>query len=365
MECVEKEMEQTIKKEDNEMKGNYDNRLFLDVTKGVAVFLMLWGHSIQYCSNGEFDFFKNVVFKFIYSFHMPLFMLISGYLFYFSCKKRELKPLLIHRTQALLQPIGCCTILNYFLTTGILNHNLFTIGGQWINHLGELWFLWSVLAASLVIGFAVKISTKRYFQVTIVVLGLGFVCLFPNWEMNLFMYPYFVVGFIFAKYKDSISKFVIRLKYISLAVFPIMFMFYDKRHYIYTSGIVSSDSIYEVLLIDGYRWAIGFVGSVFALVVLDILFKLFYKWQRIVKPISVLGKYSLQIYAVSFSVLNFWLPKLYGKVCVMLGCSVYSINEIVFNYGFTIFVAIVYAIAILCFVKILERIKVNKLIFGR
>ena len=41
-------------------------RLFLDVLKGVAVFLMLWGHCIQCAIGGELpDFYENPLFRFI------------------------------------------------------------------------------------------------------------------------------------------------------------------------------------------------------------------------------------------------------------------------------------------------------------
>lgn len=60
-----------------------DNRnLFIDALRGISIFLVLWGHSIQYFSAGEINYFNNFVFRFIYSFHMPLFFLISGYVFY-------------------------------------------------------------------------------------------------------------------------------------------------------------------------------------------------------------------------------------------------------------------------------------------
>ena len=31
---------------------------FINFVRGVAILLMLWGHSIQYCSQGSFDFLK-------------------------------------------------------------------------------------------------------------------------------------------------------------------------------------------------------------------------------------------------------------------------------------------------------------------
>ena len=48
------------------------------------IILVIIGHSIQYGSGSNFIekqmFFNNYLFKFIYSFHMPLFIMISGYL---------------------------------------------------------------------------------------------------------------------------------------------------------------------------------------------------------------------------------------------------------------------------------------------
>ena len=52
--------------------------LSLDVLKCFAIYLVVCGHIIQ-----QFDplYKQNLLFTTIYSFHMPLFMLISGYLF--------------------------------------------------------------------------------------------------------------------------------------------------------------------------------------------------------------------------------------------------------------------------------------------
>ena len=58
---------------------------FIDSLKGFAILLVLWGHSIQYLCSG-IDFFQNFIFKIIYSFHMPLFFLISGFFFHSALK---------------------------------------------------------------------------------------------------------------------------------------------------------------------------------------------------------------------------------------------------------------------------------------
>ena len=76
----------------------------IDILRGISMICVSWGHSIQYCSVGTFDFFENPVFRFIYSFHMPLFIIISGYSFYWTCKN-ELKCILIKQIKGIGIPL--------------------------------------------------------------------------------------------------------------------------------------------------------------------------------------------------------------------------------------------------------------------
>lgn len=58
---------------------------YLDFVKGTAIILVELGHCVQWGSGAAFLssglFFEDGLFRFIYSFHMPLFMLVSGYVF--------------------------------------------------------------------------------------------------------------------------------------------------------------------------------------------------------------------------------------------------------------------------------------------
>ena len=304
---------------------------------------------------------------FIYSFHMPLFMLVSGYLFFFSCKRRPFPQLMVHRTQSLLQPILMCSIFNYFVTVAIYKRTVTSvIDGPWISAFGSLWFLWSVLAAVLVVAVAHYCASNTLLRIIILLVGAGVVCLFPNWALNLYMYPYFVLGFVFAKYKDKLPKWFLNLKYISIIAFPVMLLFFEKKHYIYTTGIVSSDSFTELIMIDIFRWAIGFVGSIFMMVILEVIHRMvFVKKPTLAKPLASIGIKSLQIYCVSVSILSFWLPKLYGKFCSVIGSNVFATNMVIYNYVFTPILAIVYAVLLYCIVVLLEKIKVSQVLFGR
>ncbi|MDD8037541.1 MAG: acyltransferase family protein, partial [Thomasclavelia ramosa] len=58
-----------------------NNRIeYIDFIKGFTIFLVVWGHAIQNISqNGSF--WNNPMHIFICSFHMPIFMLLSGFFF--------------------------------------------------------------------------------------------------------------------------------------------------------------------------------------------------------------------------------------------------------------------------------------------
>lgn len=83
--------------------------LYFDIVKGIAIILVVIGHCIQYGSGTkmltERLFYNALSFRAIYSFHMSLFMLVSGYLFWNSCLKHDWKENLIAKIKGLGIPI--------------------------------------------------------------------------------------------------------------------------------------------------------------------------------------------------------------------------------------------------------------------
>lgn len=349
-----------------------DNRLFINVLRGIAVFLMLWGHCIQCCCLNAFDFFENSVFRVIYSFHMPLFMLISGYLFFFSMRKRSLKDLLIHKTQLMIQPIIMCGILCFLLGAVVetLKGNYAAIfGGGWLRHLTDYWFLWSVLSASIVVGIAYKITDKWWIIAIILILGIPFVCTMPCAEKNVYMYPYFIIGFLFSAVKDmDCIKKLNYAKYVFLILFPIMMLFYRKEHYIYTSGFFGGNGLLKHMPINMYRWAIGLVGSIFVIVLLEFIFEFAkgkFENTHITRLFENLGKKSLQVYTLSCIFLSNYLPAIYQRVVKLLGKNVLAENMMLYNFLFTPLLAIAYSVGLLLIIRIFEKIKISKILFGK
>ncbi|RYE18259.1 MAG: DUF1624 domain-containing protein, partial [Sphingobacteriaceae bacterium] len=74
--------------------------LLIDKFKGLAIILVVWGHCMQFCT--KYDVMNNKLIEIIYTFHMPFFMAISGYLYYFSVNRKSLKELVKARIKQLL-----------------------------------------------------------------------------------------------------------------------------------------------------------------------------------------------------------------------------------------------------------------------
>lgn len=74
----------------NAIHVNSKRNNFIDFVKGILICLVVWGHTIQYFLLENGSFYEDIVYKIIYSFHMPLFMVISGYVFYWSVSRTGL-----------------------------------------------------------------------------------------------------------------------------------------------------------------------------------------------------------------------------------------------------------------------------------
>lgn len=297
------------------MRKERDN--FYDILKGVGIILMIYGHSIQYgweyFSASGTSFFQDMLFQFIYTFHMPLFAIVSGMLFEKTVKKRNGKEFVYNRVQGLLIPIlswatiriGIDSIANiispsvngFSLIQKITTHFIF-----------DNWFIWTLLISSFLLYFALKLNNKNRMIYFIVLLFASL--LTPdklNFNLHKFIFPYFVFGYYLMK-SNVINLMPRRNLVITVAVasllFLILFKFYNESTFIYTTGFsIQNKNIITQLKIDFFRWIIGFVGCIMVMGIVYLL-KGFYK-AKVFKVISYLGMKSLSIYLVSDIIFGF------------------------------------------------------------
>lgn len=98
-----------------ENKANSVNRVtYLDIAKGFAILAVISGH----CGLGKIG-------TFLYTFHLPLFFIISGYCFKFQ---NDFKVFIKSKVKNYLVPYFCCSII--LAVYGFITHGLKS--GEWI-----------------------------------------------------------------------------------------------------------------------------------------------------------------------------------------------------------------------------------------
>ncbi len=133
------------------MNGKRDSGL--DFIKAFVTILVILGHVIQF-ANANFD--ESPLFKFIYSFHMPLFMFISGYLYFNANQVTESKNKLKKRCEALLVPFFAWTVIS--VSTSLIysywsGFEVLSSAKEMIINIilypdSSLWFLWVLFYVS-------------------------------------------------------------------------------------------------------------------------------------------------------------------------------------------------------------------------
>lgn len=336
--------------------------LEIDIIKGISIILVLWGHAIQNLSPAD-SYYSDWIFKTIYAFHMPLFALINGYLFYPSQKKRSFVEAVCSRITGLLIPILVWTTMDWILGSAL--HRKIVLG-EWIDVFtgNMLWFLWSILAANLALIIAEK-WTKSWLEKTICLM-IGFMAMyvFPNAELNLFLYPYVVLGFYYKKHTES-SLTVKKYGWICVLIFLVLLPLYNETSFIYTTGI----SIWKPnvtagtqILIDLYRYGIGLFGSV---AVIYIVYVLSERFNTLDNVLSKCGQYTMQIY-----IIQCFFFKIFGIVWAKVEHRFLDSTILLNTISRDIIVAVPFCLILLLVIlfvsKIFERNNsINRILFGR
>ena len=284
--------------------------MFIDFVKGILIFLVVLGHAIQFGNGKSYSdnglFFDNPLFKFIYSFHMPLFMLISGYFFYFTISQKSFSQILKGKVFSLVIPI-----IAYALIIKFYDYLIGQYDGQrfcynflrftFFNY--HLWFLWSVFLNTIIVAIVHKFNDS---YITYIAIGL-IMLLIPDYRLHAvytFVYPFFVLGYLANKFQiteryghNPKILFAICILFLTLIVF------YDKESYVYTSGqCINRPNGIHFFVLDLYRFATGITGCVFILAVIKWWFKTSriksHHASNITMWFTVIGSYSMGIYCL-------------------------------------------------------------------
>ena len=300
------------------MSSTYMERnVAIDAIRGFAIILVVFGHCIQYGSGNVFLseelYWDNWLYRTIYSFHMPLFALVSGYLIYGQIQRQtSFLPYFIKQVKSLLLPIFCWTLLD-FSATSLLGRSIdFNLLLKFLGRLAtNLWFLWAVFYASMFLAILHFFFHHSIFPAFILILMLLAI---PNdWNLSVYVWtlPFFFLGY-YAKMKNIeasyILKFCLGTKGLIISVVLFLFVLFCSSIIMdspYRTGMqidIFSDRGGQSILKDLYYWTIGIVGSLPVIIFFLYMYRLPMRFPILPK----LGKMTLGIYAFS-TLINYHL----------------------------------------------------------
>lgn len=268
-----------------------------DVLKAIAILAVVYTHCLQFMGIGFY--WHHPLFKLTYAFHMPLFMVVSGY-FASRALQLPMKELIKKKSIQLLLP--CITAA---IVVIIINRLI----GWNPKHAGlrefatNLWYLKSLFACFCIGKLAMMGSRGK----TWIAVCLGLLMALPVhlYHVN-FMMPFFWLGFLWKKHPDAIRKFAWPVLIVSTLVFGLLWPFWDGQHTTYVTPL-------QLVKIHQMKWigfgnlpsyclrtAIGIAGVGMVASAVCLLEKRGIRFDRL----SRMGQYTLELYTLHFLFIN-------------------------------------------------------------
>lgn len=194
---------------------------YLDITKGFGILLVVCGHIFE---GSSFS-------KWIYSFHIPLFFIISGFLLkYNDYKEESFKEFAKKRIMSLAIPYIFFSLINiilkYIFLEVKINEFIYdllrVIVGQSIF---AMWFLPALFISEILFFILNKYLKKRYvFIIICILMSLGFLIHYIKYNiiMLVFAREFIALGFICLGYYTFESINNIKLSYLSILIIIII-----------------------------------------------------------------------------------------------------------------------------------------------
>lgn len=275
------------------------NRLkSFDALKFLAIFLVIWGHSIKgFLSTPPSE---DLIYRCIYSFHMPLFMMISGY-FADSSMSMKQKAFLKKKFRQLIYPClifgGCSWFFLEVKYSFHWRHTELSILGLMEDFywLADFWFL-----KSCFICFCLAYFSKRWCKSYWIPVSLLASQAITTMSVS-FMYPCFVIGIGLKERAQLWERITSNNTYLFI-LFCLLLFFWSKETWYYSHGIpqgfiiTDCSALLKIGFFRLFRMIIGIIGSLFFISFFYNLYKKDKHNLYINNLCCDWGKYTLEVY---------------------------------------------------------------------
>lgn len=261
----------------------------LDILKGMAIYAVVIGHCDIFLNLPSISVDKyGSLYDFIYSFHMPLFMLISGYLS-MSIERKTVVEVICSKFKRLIIP----SIIWSLLSCLILSMSIMGV-------INEHWYLKCLFICSIGYSISYRLTHNFYLLHIIFLLLLLIVPGGSLWNC-VYMYPFFMIGMVIHKY-NWIEKFgnqsrknKMSFTFIFITIYTILFLGWDgsmshDHSRFKLLSIYCDDYLYDIYCFV-YRIVIGVSATCTLYGLVEPICR-----GRVAKFFQCLGQYSIGIY---------------------------------------------------------------------
>ncbi len=295
---------------------------YLDFLKFFAIGSVLLGHSVEQLTGN--DYWDNPIWSFIYTYHMPLFMLLCGYFFGSSLKLTFGELLKKKFVQLLLPSVTAFVIV--WTAVSVMGHNpwpaMFT--PDWMGFMNTVWFLKCVFLCYLVGFLSIRLFRNVWLAALVTVVLSGILPYGGVANFN-FMLPMFWVGYACKLNQSLLDRHRKWFLGISLVAFGVMLPFWSGRLTVYMVPTQVLDWVtftwdVQNLSVVLYRLAIGIAGSMSFFLLSPYVYRLI-EGKGIATALNGIGRSTLGIYWLQtflleylFNSLGFYVPMIWTFV---------------------------------------------------
>lgn len=230
---------------------------YWDVVKGILIVLVVLGHVVQFAVGG--NFWGNALFKGIYLFHMPLFVMVSGY-FCILGVRRHGSRYVWRNVRHLLLPSFVTAII--YLAYGAVRSYY---GGHPLHmpcygDFLRVWFLICIFECSLFTWILLLFKSQWWrFAWFVIPMLIAMLCPgFPHAGQFTFLYPFFLLGaWVNARGCNLGNKWI---GVGALAVYIGVFCVFRNNWYVYRTPMASLPDNLYVVAVYLVRMAGGLAG---------------------------------------------------------------------------------------------------------
>lgn len=270
--------------------------LSLDYIKGILILFVVYGHCLYWLDGNRNSFNYYFLPKIIYSFHMPLFIFLSGYFFsakinanIYSTTTEKFKRLIIPHfffNFIMLIPIFCLWgTYGHFITR--FSNGIITISSIY-HYFTMFWFLWCVFISCIITNIVHNCANnKKKGNIILILLSILFLFISKFQIIHIIidhqhigtMFFFFTIGIIThddsTLFLQKTTKYCASLLYIT-----------------YISLLYVKPEIDNLIISE--------IGNLAGLICAYNLFRLFYNLKISTRFVSYISKWTLSIYIYHF-----------------------------------------------------------------